>query len=108
MKKRNLKNWIPGLQVSAAISFLLFLYAPIDLYCANTAEFWFDFSTLLITALGMFAACFAVLAVLYLIAMLIHPYVYRIALAGGLTLLDRKSTRLNSSHNVISRMPSSA
>ena len=61
MKKRNLKNWIPGLQVSAAISFLLFLYAPIDLYCANTAEFWFDFSTLLITALGMFAACFAVL-----------------------------------------------
>ncbi len=35
----------------------------------------------------MFAACFsAVLAVLYLIAMLIHPYVYRIALAGGLTL----------------------
>ena len=82
----NLKNWIPGLQVSAAISFLLFLYAPIDLYCANTAEFWFDFSTLLITALGMFAACFAVLMVLYLIAMLIHPYVYRIALAGGLTL----------------------
>ena len=86
MKKRNLKNWIPGLLVSAAISFLLFLYAPIDLYCANTAEFWFDFSTLLITALGMFAACFAVLAVLYLIAMLIHPYLYRIALAGGLAL----------------------
>ena len=34
----------------------------------------------------MFAACFAVLMVLYLIAMLIHQYVYRIALAGGLTL----------------------
>ena len=26
----------------------------------------------------------------------------------GRTVLDRKSTRLNSSHNVISRMPSSA
>ena len=77
---------MPGIFISLAISFLLFLYAPVDLYCANTAEFWFDFSTLLITALGMFAACFAVLAVLYLIAMLIHPYVYRIALAGGLTL----------------------
>lgn len=72
--------------VSAAISFLLFLYAPIDLYCANTAEFWFDFSTLFLTALGMFAACFVVLALLYLIAMLIHKYVYRIALAGGLAL----------------------
>ena len=77
---------MPGIFISLAISFLLFLYAPIDLYCANTAEFWFDFSTLLITALGMFAACFAVLAVLYLIAMLIHPYVYRIALAGGIAL----------------------
>ena len=77
---------MPGIFISLAISFLLFLYAPVDLYCANTAEFWFDFSTLLITALGMFAACFAVLAVLYLIAMLIHPYVYRIALAGGLSV----------------------
>ena len=77
---------MPGIFISLAISFLLFLYAPVDLYCANVSEFWFDFSTLLITALGMFAACFAVLMVLYLIAMLIHQYVYRIALAGGLTL----------------------
>ena len=60
---------IPGYQL-----FVVF-YAPVDLYCANVSEFWFDFSTLLITALGMFAACFAVLMVLYLIAMLIHPYV---------------------------------
>ena len=52
---------MPGIFISLAISFLLFLYAPVDLYCANVSEFWFDFSTLLITALGMFAACFAVL-----------------------------------------------
>ena len=86
MKKFNAKNWIPGLFVSAAISFLLFLYAPVDLYCANTAEFWFDFSTLLLTALGMFAVSFAALAIGYLIALLLHPVVYRIALAGGLAL----------------------
>lgn len=86
LKKRNLNNWIPGLLVSAAISFLLFLYAPIDLYCANTEEFWFDFSTLFLTALGMFAVCFAILAVVYLIAMLIHPVMYRLTLAGGLVL----------------------
>ena len=85
-KKITGRQLMPGIFISLAISFLLFLYAPIDLYCANTAEFWFDFSTLLITALGMFAACFAVLAVLYLIAMLIHPYVYRITLAGGIAL----------------------
>ena len=56
---------MPGIFISLAISFLLFLYAPVDLYCANVSEFWFDFSTLLITALGMFAACFAVLIDVY-------------------------------------------
>ena len=86
MKKRNLKNWIPGLVVSAAISFLLFLYAPIDLYCANTAEFWFDFSTLFLTALGMFIVSMVILTLVYVIALWIHPYVYKIALAGGLVL----------------------
>ena len=71
-KKITGRQLMPGIFISLAISFLLFLYAPVDLYCANVSEFWFDFSTLLITALGMFAACFAVLMVLYLIAMLIH------------------------------------
>ena len=92
MSKSNIKKKIaggqllPGVFVSLAISFLIFLYAPIDLYCANVSEFWFDFSTLLLTAFGMFAVCFAVLFVVYLIALLIHPYVYRIVLAGGLVL----------------------
>ena len=77
---------MPGILISLAISFLLFLYAPIDLYCANTAEFWFDFSTLFLTALGMFAVCFAALALVYLIALLIHPVCYRVCLGGGLAL----------------------
>ena len=77
---------MPGILISLAISFLLFLYAPIDLYCANTAEFWFDFSTLFLTALGMFAVCFAALTLVYLIALLIHPVCYRVCLGGGLAL----------------------
>ena len=86
MKKRDKKQLLPGIVVAAAISFLLFLYAPVDLYCANTAEFWFDFSTLLLTALGMFVVSFVVLMAAYVIAFLLHPYVYRVALAGGLAL----------------------
>ena len=86
MKKRDKKQLLPGLLVAVAVSFLVFLYAPIDLYCSNVSEFWFDFSTLLITALGMFVACFAALMIMYLIAWLLHPVVYRIALAGGLAL----------------------
>ena len=85
-KKITGRQLLPGVFISLAISFLIFLYAPVDLYCANTAEFWFDFSTLLLTALGMFVVSFAVLMVAYLIALLLHPYVYRIALAGGLAL----------------------
>ena len=86
MKKINKQQLLPGLLVSLAISFLVFLYAPIDLYCSNVSEFWFDFSVLFLTALGMFAVCFAVLMLLYLIALRIHPVVYRIGLAGGLAL----------------------
>ena len=56
MKKRDKKQLLPGLLVAVAVSFLVFLYAPIDLYCSNVSEFWFDFSTLLITALGLAAA----------------------------------------------------
>lgn len=85
-KKLSKEKLLPGIFVSLAISFLIFLYAPVDLYCANVSEFWFDFSTLFLTAFGMFVACFAVLFVVYLIALLIHPYVYRIVLAGGLVL----------------------
>lgn len=86
MKKRDKKQLLPGILVAAAISFLVFLYAPVDLYCANVSEFWFDFSTLFLTALGMFAVSMVVLVLCYLIAWLIHPLLYRIALAGGLTL----------------------
>ena len=86
MKKRDKKQLLPGLLVAVAVSFLVFLYAPIDLYCSNVSEFWFDFSTLLLTAFGMFVVCFAALMIMYLIAWLLHPIVYRIALAGGLAL----------------------
>ena len=37
-----------------------------------------------------------------------HLLLKSIAPLGSVSTLDRKSTRLNSSHNVISRMPSSA
>ena len=92
MSKSNIKKKItgrqllPGVFISLAISFLIFLYAPIDLYCANISEFWFDFSTLLLTAFGMFTVSMLVLLLIYVIALWVHPKVYRIALTGGLAL----------------------
>ena len=34
MKKRDKKQLLPGIVVAVAISFLVFLYAPVDLYCS--------------------------------------------------------------------------
>ena len=35
MKKRDKKQLLPGIVLSVAVGFLVFLYAPIDLYCSN-------------------------------------------------------------------------
>lgn len=39
MKKRDKKQLLPGIVLSVAVGFLVFLYAPIDLYCSNADEF---------------------------------------------------------------------
>ncbi len=88
MKKRDKKQLLPGIVVAVAISFLVFLYAPVDLYCSNISEFWFDFGILIRASLGLFLISTVVLLVIYTVLWLIHPVVYRIGLAGGfLTLL---------------------
>lgn len=53
MKKRDKKQLLPGIVLSVAVGFLVFLYAPIDLYCSNADEFWFDFGILFTAALGL-------------------------------------------------------
>ena len=84
MKKRNKKQLLPGIVVAVAVSFLVFFYAPVDLYCSNISEFWFDFGILFRAALGLFVISTVVLSLVYLCLWLIHPVLYRIGLAGGL------------------------
>lgn len=83
MKKRDKKQLLPGIAVAVAASFLVFFYAPVDLYCSNISEFWFGFGILFRTSLGLFVAGTVVLTLIYLCLWLIHPVVYRIGLAGG-------------------------
>ena len=83
MKKRDKKQLLPGIVVAAAISFLVFLYAPVDLYCSNISEFWFDFGILIRASLGLFLISTVVLLLIYIVLWLIHPVLYRIGLAGG-------------------------
>ena len=65
MKKRDKKQLLPGIVVAAAISFLVFLYAPVDLYCSNISEFWFDFGILIRASLGLFLISTVVLLLIY-------------------------------------------
>ena len=71
MKKRDKKQLLPGIVLSVAVGFLVFLYAPIDLYCSNADEFWFDFGILFTAALGLFAVCVAVMSLAYIVLWLI-------------------------------------
>ena len=86
-KKHNKKELLPGACLSLAIGFLLFLYAPVDLYCSNISEFWFGFGTLFSVALIMFCVSAVIMTAVYAVLWLIHPVLYRIGLAGGLLIL---------------------
>ena len=89
MKSKKIKKQqlLPGIFISLAISFILFIYAPVELYCSNLDEFWFDFGVLMRLALSMFAVSMILMTLGYVILLLIHPVVYRLGLAAGLLLL---------------------
>lgn len=78
---------LPGILISLALSFILFIYAPVELYCSNLDEFWFGFGVLIRLALGMFAVSMILMTAIYVILLMIHPVVYRLGLAAGLILL---------------------
>ena len=83
MKKRDKKQLLPGIVIAIAIAFLVFLYAPVDLYCSNISEFWFDFGILIRASLGLFLISAVILSLVYVCLWLIHPVLYRIGLSGG-------------------------
>ncbi len=85
-RKITRQQLLPGIMISLAISFILLLYAPVELYCSNLDEFWFDFGVLIRLALGMFAVGTLVLVAIYTLLLWIHPVLYKIGLAGGLIL----------------------
>ncbi len=85
-RKITRQQLLPGILISVAIGFLLLLYAPVELYCSNLDEFWFDFGVLIRLALGMFAVGTLVLTAVYTVLLWIHPVLYKIGLAGGLIL----------------------
>ena len=49
LKQLNKQELWAGIWVLAALLFMLFVYAPTELYCYNMDEFWFDYYNLFFT-----------------------------------------------------------
>ncbi len=77
------KQLVPGLILSLALSFLLGLYAPLELYFTNITEFQFDFWALFPQLLKLFGILLAVCIVGFGLCYLIHNRLYDLALVLG-------------------------
>ena len=58
--KERIRAAIPGLLVALTTCFLLFIYAPMELYVTNQTEFWFDFYKILKAAAQNFLIFYAI------------------------------------------------
>ncbi len=58
--KSRANNLTLSLIVSFCLSFSLFIFAPVEIYCSNSNDFWFELKFVMPAFLLFFAACFAV------------------------------------------------
>ena len=56
--KGNLKSMVVSLVLSFVLCFMLFVYEPIAMFSSNSNDFWFDFSSLVLSNLLLFLVCF--------------------------------------------------
>lgn len=80
-KSGKLKGIGSGIALSFLMSFLLCIYAPIDLYLTNISEFWMRTSLLIPPIAILFIGIFAVLSLGFIVAKLINGTFYKICLA---------------------------
>lgn len=79
-KTGKLKGVGSGIALSFLMSFLLCIYAPIDLYLTNFSEFWMRPSLLIPPIAVLFVGIFAVLSLGFIVAKLINSTFYKICL----------------------------
>ena len=76
-----------GIALTFALSFMLCVYAPYELFLTNQSEFWFDAGIMVIPTLMFFFGSFILgTAVFYLLKMW-GDRQYKIGLAAGLVML---------------------
>ena len=85
-KKVSIKECVSAVILAVACSFLLFMYAPFEMYFTNKDDFWFDFSGIIGIELILFAVGALALSGLLILCRIIHVNLYRIAY-GSATVL---------------------
>lgn len=84
---KKLREASSGFAVAFGLSFLLFVYAPLDLYLTNTDDFWMTGKNMFLPILLLFVACFFGCSVMFIIARKINKKLYGLCLAGGFAIL---------------------
>lgn len=93
MSNRNIKikeKWkivVPGLLTALTTCFVLFVYAPMELYMTNQAEFWFSLRHIARAVCENFLLFFTANAILMIISVLIHDNLCRLLNVLELILL---------------------
>ncbi len=82
-KGKKLSGLGSGVMLSLCFSFLLFVYAPFDLYLTNIDEFWIKVSGFGLPSAVLFSVCFLCCFFALVIARLINEKFYCVCLAIG-------------------------
>lgn len=85
MNQKFRKELLPSILLSVATAFMLFIFAPLEIYFNNVYEFWFDFYMLFPVCLFMFAIFFIVSTVIFGVLYKISVSAYRFGIILYLT-----------------------
>lgn len=72
-----------GISLSLAMCFMLFIYAPLEIYCYNKDEFWFDIYFLLPILLVIFLITLVISLLIFFALNLISNKAYKVAVVLG-------------------------
>lgn len=84
---KKLKGISAGIILSISISFMLCVYAPLELFLTNQYEFWFDLKTIILPVSLLFIATTIIGIIIFTLARMINEKLYYIGLAAGFTIL---------------------
>lgn len=79
-EKRSFKDFIPALIVSFAASFMLMVFAPIEIYYSNQDQFWFEIKQLIPVIFIIFVIFFVISLLILMLLFFINRKVYNVGL----------------------------